>query len=68
MGRYMKIKNLREDRDFTQDHVAKSLGMYKTTYVRYEKGERELPFSVAIKIANFYKVSLDYLASEIETE
>ncbi|MBQ9413560.1 MAG: helix-turn-helix transcriptional regulator, partial [Clostridia bacterium] len=29
---------------------------------KYEKGERELPFTRAIELAKYYNVSLDYLA------
>ena len=36
--------------------------MYVTTYRRYESGERELPMEVAVRIADYYGVSLDYLA------
>jgi hypothetical protein len=34
----------------------------KNTYIRYKTGEREIPLRIAIEIANYYKVSLDYLA------
>ncbi len=36
--------------------------MHKTTYSRYETGVRELPLNIAILIAKYYNVSLDYLA------
>ena len=36
--------------------------MHKTTYVRYESGEREIPLNIAILLAEYYNVSLDYLA------
>ena len=36
--------------------------MHKTTYARYESGEREIPLHIAVNLAKFYKVSLDYLA------
>lgn len=36
--------------------------MHKTTYVRYETGEREIPFNIVIMLAEFYNVSLDYIA------
>ena len=38
------------------------LHMHRTTYVRYERGEREIPFNVAILIAKQHNVSLDYIA------
>lgn len=59
---YSRIRDLREDADLTQDQIAKILHMHRTTYVRYESGEREIPLNIAILIADYYHVSLDYLA------
>lgn len=59
---YKRIRDLREDSDLTQRELAKILQMHKTTYTRYEAGEREIPFSVAIALAKYYQVSLDYIA------
>ena len=59
---YRRIRDLREDRDLTQRQLAEILNMHKTTYARYETGEREIPLSVAILLAKYYKVSLDYIA------
>ena len=59
---YKRIRDLREDHDLTQKGVAEALGMHKTTYVRYEQGDREPPLAFAITLARFYGVSLDYLA------
>jgi len=60
--KYRRLKELREDADLTQGDMAKILHMHKTTYVRYESGERELPFNIAIAIARYNDVSLDYIA------
>lgn len=62
MSYYRRIKDLREDADKTQAEVAKALFMQLTQYGRYERGERELPLSVAVALAKYYGVSLDYLA------
>lgn len=59
---YTRLKDLREDADLTQQELANLLFMHKTTYVRYETGEREIPLNVAINIAKYYNVTLDYLA------
>jgi len=59
---YKRIRELREDADLTQKHVAEILHMQKTTYRRYELGEREVPFNIAILLAKRFNVSLDYLA------
>lgn len=57
-----RIRDLREDADLTQQEIAARLHMHRTTYTRYESGEREIPLNIAILIAGFHKVSLDYLA------
>ena len=58
---YQRIRDLREDSDKTQKEIAIILNMQLTVYRRYEVGERELPLWAAIKLADYYNVSLDYL-------
>ena len=62
MAYYQRIRDLREDSDKTQSELAEYLGTTAQYYGKYEKGERELPFSRAIQLAEYYGVSLDYLA------
>ncbi|MGN0665480.1 MAG: helix-turn-helix domain-containing protein [Huintestinicola sp.] len=62
MSKYDRIRDLREDADLTQKNVADSLFMHLTQYRRYETGEREIPLSVAIMLAEKYNVSLDYIS------
>ena len=59
---YQRIRDLREDADKTQTDIAEYLGTTAQYYGKYEKGERELPFTRAIKLAEYYNVSLDYIA------
>lgn len=59
---YWRIKDLREDSYKTQAEVAAAIGLYTTTYQRYERGEREIPLDIAICPAKYYDVSLDYIA------
>ena len=59
---YPRLRDLREDCDLTQDQLVKILGMHKTTYTNYEQGKREIPFSLVIKLAKLYNVSIDYIA------
>ena len=58
---YQRVRDLREDHDKTQREIAEFLNMQVTVYQRYERGERELPLWAAIKLADYYHVSLDYL-------
>lgn len=62
MAYYPRLRDLREDRDLTQDQLVKLLNMHKTTYTNYEQGKREIPFALAIRLAKFYNVSVDYIA------
>ncbi|WP_342774098.1 helix-turn-helix transcriptional regulator [Paenibacillus oralis] len=61
MEMYARIKELREDNDWTQQYVAKVLKVNQTTYSRYETGELDLPSASIIKLADLYQTSTDYL-------
>ena len=58
---YPRIKDLREDHDLTQQQVADYLGMKQSQYSRYERGHRDIPTDVLIKLAELYKTTTDYL-------
>lgn len=58
---YPKLKDLREDHDLSQKQVAEYLGMKQPQYSRYERGLRELPTDVLIRLAQLYKTSTDYI-------
>ena len=58
---YPRVRELREDSDKTQNQIAELLNMQPTVYQRYERGERELPLWAAIKLADYYNITLDYL-------
>lgn len=56
-----RIRDLREDHDKTQSEIAAMLGTSQTMYARYERGASELPIRHLIKLADYYKVSTDYI-------
>lgn len=58
---FKRIKNLREDHDFTQQYVATYLNIHRVVYSRYENGVREIPVSCLINLSKLYNVSVDYL-------
>ena len=58
---YRRIRDLREDKDMTQESIAKVLGMSQTGYSKYETGENDIPTAILIKLADFYSVSIDYI-------
>lgn len=57
----MKIRDLREDSDLTQQQIAEILKCDRSLYAKYERGERELPLHLAVKLALFHHTSVDYL-------
>ena len=57
----LRIRDLREDHDLTQRDIAGLLQCDPSLYSKYERGERELPLHLAVKLALYYRVSLDYL-------
>ena len=56
-----RLRDLREDNDQTQQQIADMLNMHRSVYRRYESGERETPSGVIVKLAQYYRVSTDYL-------
>ncbi len=58
---YKRIRDLREDRDMTQRQIADMLGMSQRGYSKYETGENDIPTAILIKLADYYKTSVDYL-------
>ena len=65
MQHYHRIRDLREDKDLTQEQLCKLLYMHKTTYTNYEQGKREIPFELVIRLAKIYNISIDYIAELI---
>ena len=61
MVEYIRIRNLREDHDLTQENIAKHLGIAQRTYSGYENGTRNIPVQYVVMLAKFYKTSTDYL-------
>ena len=57
----LRIRDLREDKDLKQAAVAAYLLCDQSLYSKYERGERELPLRLAVRLAEFYGVSVDYL-------
>lgn len=55
------LRNLREDRDLTQQNLADLLKIGRTMYRRYETGETEIPVRHLKVLCAFYGVTSDYL-------
>ena len=61
MAIYERIRNLREDRDWTQQQVAEMLHTSRTSYCAYENGKTEIGLENLIRLAEIYHTSVDYL-------
>lgn len=59
--KYDRIRNLREDADLTQADIGEQINVPQRTYAYYERGERMIPPQVLIALAQFHRVSVDYL-------
>lgn len=57
----MRLKELREDRDIHQQTIAEYLHIRQNTYSQYENGQRQLPLTQLIQLAQFYCTSTDYI-------
>lgn len=58
---YEIIKELREDRDLSQQMIAEILDTTQQVYSRYENGVNEMPIRHLITLCKFYNVSADYV-------
>lgn len=58
---FSRIRDLREDRDLTQEDLAKILHCSQACYSNYEAGKRDIPTEVLITLADYYQTSIDYL-------
>lgn len=56
-----RIRDLREDHDFTQQQVADAIGITQRKYSYLETGTQQLTAEILIKLADLYHVSIDYL-------
>ena len=62
-----RIRDLREDTDLTQEYVAKTvLNCTRSAYSKMESGSRLISIDDLVKLADFYKVSLDYLVGRVD--
>lgn len=63
-----RLRNLREDSDYTQEYIAHLLNVSQRTYSRYENGERSIPLASLCALADFYETSVDYLLNRTNTK
>lgn len=56
-----RIKDLREDKDLTQQEISQFLNVSQVAYSYYELNKRSIPLESLCKLADFYNTSIDYL-------
>ena len=61
MAYYRRIRDLREDNDYTQSYVAKILGITQQQYSLYESGRRDIPTTALLALADLYNTTTDYI-------
>lgn len=59
--KFQKIEDLRIDNDISIKQISEYLGLNRDVYSRYEKGIRQFPVDVIIKLAEYYDCTTDYL-------
>lgn len=56
-----RIKDLREDKDWTQKHLAGLLGVAPNTVTNYENEKRQLTPELILKLCDIFNCTADYL-------
>lgn len=56
-----RIKNLREDHDYTQQTVADAIGITQRKYSYLETGTQQRTDEILVQLSMLYQVSIDYL-------
>ena len=58
---FQRLEDLRIDHDKTQEEIATCLCCQREVYGRYERGTRQIPVDLLIRLAELYNVSIDYI-------
>ncbi len=65
---YRRIRDLREDKDLTQQKMGEILCCSQRVYSNYERGELDIPTEILIKLADFHNVSVDYILNRTDNK
>lgn len=68
MNKKSRIKDLREDNDFTQQQVADKIGITQRKYSYIETGVQPLTDDILIKLSNLYNTSIDYILMQTDNK
>ncbi len=57
------VKKLRVDNGYSQEYVAKEIGISRTSYIAVEQGKKELCLGEAEMLSKLYRISIDDLVT-----
>lgn len=66
--KFQRIQDLRIDHDLTIKELSSTLGLHRDVYSRYERGLRDFPIDILMKLADYYDCSIDYLVGRSNTK
>ena len=64
--KFQHIQDLRIDNDLSIKELSSKLGLHRDVYSRYERGIRDFPIDILIKLADLYQCSIDYLVGRTD--
>ena len=64
--KFQHIQDLRIDNDLSIKELSSKLGLHRDVYSRYERGVRDFPIDILIKLADLYQCSIDYLVGRTD--
>lgn len=63
---FIRLKQLRESHNLTQNDISKFLNITSPQYSLYETGKRQIPILLLSKLAKFYNTSIDYIVGDTD--
>lgn len=63
---YKRLKDLREDHDYTQEVIAEKLNISRPQYSLYESGKRDIPVDLLSILAKLYNTSIDFIVGDTD--
>ena len=61
-----RVRELREDNDYTQQYVADKIGITQRKYSYIETGTQQLTAEILVALSTLYNVSVDYLLKQTD--
>ena len=58
---YLRLRDLREDKDLTQEELSRAINITQRSYSYYELGDHMIPPEILCRLADYYHTSVDYL-------